>query len=58
MKVQENLLNEERSVCSFSGDDPGNVYSFGRDDTCGDGCNAFPQKTRQRNQRKSRVWRG
>ena len=26
--------------------------------TCGDGCNAFPQKTRQRNQRKSGVWRG
>ena len=25
---------------------------------CGDGSNAFPQKTRQRNQRKSRVWRG
>lgn len=41
MKVQDNLLNEERSVCSFSGDDPSNVYSFGRDDTCGDGCNAF-----------------
>ena len=26
--------------------------------SCRDGCNAFPQKTRQRNQRKSGVWRG
>ena len=24
--------------------------------SCGDGSNAFPQKTRQRNQRKSGVW--
>lgn len=33
MKVQENLLNEEVNVCSFSKDDLSNVCSFREDDT-------------------------
>lgn len=33
MKVQENLLNEEANVYSFSIDDLTNVCSFERDDT-------------------------
>ena len=37
MKVQENLLNEEVDVYSFSKDDLSNVCSFREDDTCGDG---------------------
>lgn len=36
MKVQENLLNEEANVYSFSKDDLSNVCSFREDDTCGD----------------------
>ena len=35
MKVQENLLNEEGNVCSFSKDDLSNVCSFRESDTCG-----------------------
>ena len=38
MKVQENLLNEEVDVYSFSKDDLSNVCSFREDDTCRD-CN-------------------
>lgn len=33
MKVQENLLNEEVDVYSFSKDDLSNVCSFREDDT-------------------------
>ena len=44
--------------CSHTDSECGIISPHSNDDTCGDGCNAFPQKTRQRNQRKSRVWRG
>ena len=39
-------------------DEAQNLCLHSSSDTCGDCCNAFPQKNRQRNQRKSRVWRG
>ena len=45
-------------MCSYMQNDMEEMCSSLRSDTCGDGCTAFPQKTRQRNQRKSRVWRG
>ena len=45
-------------VCSDMQNDTEKMCLSLQSDTCGDGCNAFPQKTRQRNQRKSRVWRG
>ncbi len=49
-------LNVE--MCSYMQSDTEKMCSYMQSDTCGDGCNAFPQKTRQRNQRKSGVWRG
>ena len=51
-------VDTELSLCSCESDVVDETCSLGGDDTCGDGSNAFPQKTRQRNQRKSRVWRG
>ena len=48
----------DAEMCSYIQNDTEEMCSSLRNDTCGDGCNAFPQKTRQRNQRKSRVWRG
>ena len=46
----------DAEMCSYIQNDTEEMCSSLRNDTCGDGCNAFPQKTRQRNQRKSRVW--
>ena len=48
----------DAEMCSYIQNDTEEMCSSLRNDTCGDGCNAFPQKTRQRNQRKSGVWRG
>ena len=42
MKVQENLLNEEVDVYSFSKDDLSNVCSFREDGACGDGSSFVP----------------
>ena len=50
--------DKAKELCSHIVDEVKDVCSYVSDNTCGDGCNAFPQKTRQRNQRKSRVWRG
>ena len=49
---------QSAGLCSHTTDEAKSMCSYHSDDTCGDGCNAFPQKTRQRNQRKSGVWRG
>ena len=51
-------VEKAKEMCSHSVDEVKDVCSYVSDNTCGDGCNAFPQKTRQRNQRKSGVWRG
>lgn len=57
-KLGESLKAELKKMCSHAVDEVKEACSHILLDTCGDGCNAFPQKTRQRNQRKSRVWRG
>lgn len=57
-KLGESLKAELKKMCSHAVDEVKEACSHILLDTCGDGSNAFPQKTRQRNQRKSRVWRG
>lgn len=54
----KSIGDKAKELCSHIVDEVKDVCSYVSDNTCGDGCNAFPQKTRQRNQRKSRVWRG
>ena len=51
-------VHNDAELCSYTSDEAEKLCLHSSSDTCGDGCNAFPQKTRQRNQRKSRVWRG
>lgn len=51
-------VDMQSQMCSYLHDDMDENCSLLQSDTRGDGCNAFPQKTRQRNQRKSGVWRG
>ena len=57
-KLGQSLKAELKKMCSHVADEVKEVCSQVRLDICGDGSNAFPQKTRQRNQRKSGVWRG
>lgn len=57
-KAKQLNENATEKMCSSDGNMVGEMCSPADTDTCGDGCNAFPQKTRQRNQRKSGVWRG
>ena len=51
-------VHNDAELCSYTSDEDEKLCLHSSSDTCGDGSNAFPQKTRQRNQRKSRVWRG
>lgn len=37
--------NMQSQMCSFMNDDTVENCSLLQSDTCGDGCNAFPQKT-------------
>ena len=45
-------------LCSDTTDEVNAICSYHSNDTCGDGGIVVPQKNRQYNQNKSRVWLG
>lgn len=54
----KNVKEQEENMYSSSSDTTEELCSSSTTDACGDGRTSFPQKTRQRNQCKSGVWRG